>query len=73
MCIRDRLMEKTKTDLEIFKQSQAKLDGGVSALAPALAGLLAQVGGLGGKKAEYFSEDSLEDFIDEMELSLIHI
>ncbi len=41
-----QLMEKTKADLETFKQSQAKLDGGVSALAPALAGLIASTGGL---------------------------
>ena len=68
-----QLMEKTKADLETFKQSQAKLDGGVSALAPALAGLIASTGGLSGKKAEYFSEDSLEDLIGEMESAGVNL
>lgn len=68
-----QLMEKTKADLETFKQSQAKLDGGVSALAPALAGLVASTGGLSGKKAEYFSEDSLEDLIGEMESAGVNL
>lgn len=62
-----KLLEKTKMDLEIFKQSQAKLDGGVGALAPALAGLIGSSGGLGGLTSEYFDRDSLEALIDEME------
>lgn len=61
-----KLLEKTKADLEVFKQSQAALDGGVSALAPALAGLIASAGGLGGKKAELFNSEDLESLLEEM-------
>lgn len=61
-----QLMEKTKADLEILKQSQAKLDGGVSALAPALAGLIGSSKGLGKSREENFGIDSINGLLEEM-------
>lgn len=62
-----QLMEKTKADLEGFKQSQAKLDGGVSALAPALAGLIGSSKGLEKSRTENFNADAVNRLLEEME------